>query len=99
MLRDSIIHPLWVFIAIVLSLLNGVQASPIDAEQIHVIDGDTITIKGRQPSVRLVGFNAPETGRAACKTELQLGAKALRRLRELVLSSILDFEYVPCSCP
>jgi micrococcal nuclease len=97
MLRDSVIRRLWVFIAIVLALLNGVQASPIDAEQIHVIDGDTITIKGHQPSVRLVGFNAPETGRAACKTELELGAKD--RLRELVVSSTLDFEYVPCSCP
>jgi len=52
-----------------------------------------------QPNVRLVGFNAPETRRAACDAERQLGAKATRRLRDLVRAGDLDFVYVACSCP
>src|SRR6516162_7035818 len=45
------------------------------------------------------GFNAPETRRAACEAERLLGAKATRRLRDLVRAGNLDFEYVACSCP
>src|SRR5262249_47976213 len=51
------------------------------------------------PYVRLVGLNAPETSNAACPAEADLGARATRRLRELVKLSNLDFEYVRCSCP
>jgi endonuclease YncB( thermonuclease family) len=50
-------------------------------------------------SVRLVGFNAPETRRAACEAERELGARATRRLRDLVRAGDLDFVYVTCSCP
>jgi hypothetical protein len=70
-------------------------AAPIDSADIHVIDGDTIRVYHQKPDVRLVGFNAPETRRAACEAEAELGAKATRRLRELVRSSNLDFEFVP----
>jgi endonuclease YncB( thermonuclease family) len=49
-------------------------------------------------NVRLVGFNAPETRRAACEAESELGAKATRRLRDIVRAGNLDFEYVACSC-
>jgi endonuclease YncB( thermonuclease family) len=41
-----------------------------------VIDGDTIKVYHEPPDVRLVGFNAPETRRAACEAEAELGAKA-----------------------
>ena len=58
--------------------------SPIDSANVHVIDGDTIRVHHQKPDVRLVGFNAPETCRAACEAEADLGAKATRRLRELV---------------
>src|SRR5258707_5059125 len=74
-------------------------AAPIDADDIRVIDGDTIRVYHEQPNVRLVGFNAPETRRAECEAEYQLGAKATRRLRDLVKAGGLDFEYIPCSCP
>ena len=74
-------------------------AESIDSDDVRVIDGDTIRVYHQQPDVRLVGFNAPETRRAACEAERQLGAKATRRLRDLVLAGNLDFEYVDCSCP
>ena len=72
---------------------------PIDPDDVRVIDGDTIRVYQQQPDVRLVGFNAPETRRAACEAERLLGAKATRRLRDLVRAGNLDFEYVACSCP
>jgi endonuclease YncB( thermonuclease family) len=74
-------------------------AEPIDSDDVRVIDGDTIRVYHEQPNVRLVGFNAPETRRAACETERELGAKATRRLRDLVRAGNLDFVYVACSCP
>ena len=74
-------------------------AEPIDPNDIRVIDGDTIRVYHQQPNVRLVGFNAPETRNAACQAELELGARATRRLRDLVRAGNLDFTYVRCSCP
>jgi len=59
-------------------------AEPIDPSDIRVIDGDTIRVYHQQPNVRLVGFNAPETRRAECEAEAELGAKATRRLRDLI---------------
>jgi endonuclease YncB( thermonuclease family) len=73
-------------------------AGPIDPADVRVIDGDTIRVQRQQPDVRLVGFNAPETRRAACYAEQQLGARATRRLRELVRGGGLDLSYVACSC-
>jgi hypothetical protein len=57
--------PLVLFIA----LSCPVSAEPIDPGDIRVIDGDTIRVYHEQPDVRLVGFNAPETQRAACEAE------------------------------
>lgn len=84
----------------VVFLLSGelTVAAPLDSADIHVVDGDTIRVHHKQPDVRLVGFNAPETHRAACEVEAELGAKATRRLRELVRTNNLDFEFVPCAC-
>src|SRR5690606_7895362 len=47
----------------------------------------------------LVGFNAPETRRAKCREESELGGKATARLRQLVRNGKLDFNYVACACP
>ena len=74
-------------------------AEPIDAIDVRVIDGDTIRVYHQQPNVRLVGFNAPETRRAECEAEAELGAKATRRLRDLIRDGHLEFQYVKCSCP
>jgi endonuclease YncB( thermonuclease family) len=69
-------------------------AAPIDPGDIRVIDGDTIRIYQQQPNVRLVGFNAPETRKAECEAERELGGRATRFLRDLVRAGNLDFEYV-----
>jgi endonuclease YncB( thermonuclease family) len=74
-------------------------AAPIEPDDIRVIDGDTIRVHHQQPNVRLVGFNAPETRRAQCEPERELGAKATRRLRDLVREGNLEFEFVACACP
>jgi len=76
-----------------------VSSAPIESDEVRVIDGDTIRIHHQRPDVRLVGFNAPETRRATCETERELGGKATGRLRDLVQSSKLDFEFVACACP
>jgi endonuclease YncB( thermonuclease family) len=76
-----------------------VSAEPIESADVRIIDGDTIRVHHKHPNVRLVGFNAPETRRAACEAERELGAKATRRLRDIVGAGNLDFVYVACSCP
>jgi endonuclease YncB( thermonuclease family) len=79
--------------------ISPVIAEPIDPQDIRVIDGDTIRAYHEPPDVRLVGFNAPETRNAACTAEAELGARATRRLRDLIRAGNLDFTYVRCSCP
>ena len=82
-----------------LTLWTGATLSaPMTPDEVRVIDGDTIRIHHQQPDVRLVGFNAPETRRAQCDFERDLGGKATARLRDLVRSTKLDFEFVTCSC-
>lgn len=78
---------------------NSATAEAISPDQVHVIDGDTIRLFNMKPDVRLVGFNAPETRRAKCDHERQLGDHATRRVRDLVHSEVLEFEYVNCACP
>ena len=73
---------------------GAVLSAPIASDEIRVIDGDTVRIGHQRPDVRLVGFKAPETRRAICEAERELGDKATRRLRDLVQSSKLDFEFV-----
>jgi len=75
------------------------NAERIDPADIWVLDGDTIQVFRQRPNVRLVGFNAPEIHNTACQAEADLGAKATRRLRDLVKLGNLEFEYVRCSCP
>ena len=86
-------------IAALLTSSRLTLAAPIDPGDVRVIDGDTIRVHQQQPNVRLVGFNAPETRRAACDAERELGAKATRRVRDLVRDGNLHFEFVACSCP
>jgi endonuclease YncB( thermonuclease family) len=70
----------------------------IPPSRILVLDGDTIRIDGRKPDIRLVGFNAPETSRAQCKAERDLGNAATRRLQQLVNGGALDLRSVACNC-
>ena len=86
--------------AALLLILSAASAAsaPMTADEVRVIDGDTIRLHQHKPDVRLVGFNAPETRRAVCDAERALGDQATRRVRDLVRSSKLDFEYVACAC-
>jgi endonuclease YncB( thermonuclease family) len=87
-------------IATLIGLATAISAiaEPIGPSDIRVIDGDTVRVYHQQPNVRLVGFNAPETRRAECAEEAELGAKATRRLRSIVREGRLEFQYVQCSC-
>ena len=70
------------------------------AISVRVVDGDTISLNDGRPDVRLVGFNAPETGsRARCDAERSKGEAAKSRLRQLVSTGSLGFQQVACSCP
>jgi endonuclease YncB( thermonuclease family)/ketosteroid isomerase-like protein len=82
-----------------LLVANPALAAPIAPDDIRVIDGDTIRVYHTQPNVRLAGFNAPETWRPACDAEAELGAKATRRVRDLMRAGDLEFEFVACSWP
>jgi endonuclease YncB( thermonuclease family) len=93
----TILHQFSFFLFIALSF--PISAEPVDSADIRIFDGDTIRVYHEQPNVRLVGFNAPETGRAACAAERDLGAKATLRPRDLVGAGDLDFVYVTCSYP
>jgi endonuclease YncB( thermonuclease family) len=72
-------------------------AAPIDPEDVYVIDGDTVTVFGAPPNVRLIGLNAPETHRAQCAAEWARGIQATQRLREIVHAGQLDFAFVACA--
>lgn len=81
------------------SNLSKSVPTPISTS-VRVIDGDTISLDDGRPDIRLLGFNAPETGsRARCEAERQKGEAAKRRLRELVSGGRSDFHQVACSCP
>ena len=54
----------------------------IRASAVHVIDGDTIEYVGL--SIRLVGFDTPETFNADCTDEKARGDAATARLRQLI---------------
>jgi endonuclease YncB( thermonuclease family) len=95
--RGGLVAAATLFMAVT-ALSCQVSAEPIGSADIRVIDGDTIRVHHKQPNVRLVGFNAPETRRAACEVERELGAKATRRLRDIVGAGNLDFVNVACSC-
>jgi micrococcal nuclease len=83
---------------VLVALLTGQSAATIvEPRQVHVIDGDTITVNGK--TIHLVGFIAPEIRDAQCKVERDLGDKAANRLRELVRAGGLDYSPVMCPCP
>lgn len=82
-------------------MARTVSVAPVPVStSVHVIDGDTISLGDGRPNVRLVGFNAPETGsRARCEAERKKGEAAGQRLRELVSNGRPEFQQVACSCP
>lgn len=71
-------------------------AAEIAPAAIRVLDGDTIRVNDARPDYRLVGFNSPETRRAQCEAEAQLGARATARLREIVRAGGLTCSATRC---
>jgi endonuclease YncB( thermonuclease family) len=90
---QAMICRLTLILAFVASIAN---ASSLDPSQVEVLDGDTIRIAGE--TFRLVGFDTPETYRARCPSERELGNRATFRLRQLVAAGGLDLERIPCAC-
>jgi len=71
-------------------------AAPAAPISVDVIDGDTISLNDGRPNVRLVGFNAPETGsRARCETERQKGEAAKHRLANSSAMAALTSSRLP----
>ena len=58
---------------------------------VRVIDGDTFVHGGR--TIRIADIDAPETHPPRCAREAELGARATRRLRALLVAG--PFELVP----
>ena len=62
--------------------------------RLTVVDGDTVNLAGQ--SIRLVGFDTPETYRAECAFERRLGDAATDRLRDLLArASSAQLAYLP----
>ncbi|NEK25136.1 hypothetical protein GV827_22480 [Sulfitobacter sp. JBTF-M27] len=71
----------------------------LKSRHITVVDGDTIRVRGQSASIRLVGFNTPETYNPVCEAGLALGKQATARLKELIRNaSSIELEIVPCAC-
>ncbi len=88
----------WILgLAVALAITQHAGAYPLEANQIRVIDGDTIAADGR--TVHLVGFIAPEMHSAQCPAERELGVKASKRMRGLILAGGLDYSPASCPCP
>jgi micrococcal nuclease len=80
------------------TIVRGASDAAITSGEITVVDGDTIRAKGR--TIRLVGFDAPESdNRASCPQERELAGRATARLRSLVSGGGLELRLVPCACP
>src|SRR5215469_3354426 len=79
--------------------VTAVYAEPIASNDIYVLDGSTIDMRGQR--IRLVGFDAPDEGqRAGCETERTLGARTAARLRQISRrGDKIDLQMVACACP
>src|SRR5882762_2463033 len=92
------LQPFWAALVAILFLAGELaRADVVEPWQVRVIDGDTIALNGK--TIHLVGFIAPETRDAQCKAERDLGDKAARRMRDLILAGGLDYSPVICPCP
>lgn len=63
-------------------LVQAARGETLSAEQIIVIDGDTIDVAGKR--WRLMGFDTPETYYARCAAEMVKGKAATARLVVLI---------------
>lgn len=82
--RNRRLGLLWLVVVFGATIATDASAERIEPASIRVIDGDTIELHGQ--TVRLVGFDTPETWKPECDFELVLGQQATARLAELVSS-------------
>lgn len=79
------------------SVASAESGDAINPFEITVIDGDTIRARGR--TVRLIGFDAPESGSLArCDRERETADRAAAHMRSLVAGGGLELRLVRCSC-
>lgn len=64
------------------ALLAPSPASAFDTSACSVVDGDTLKCAGQR--LRILGIDAPETGKARCEAEKRAGALAKRKMQELI---------------
>lgn len=77
---------------------KAISNGPVSTSGLRVVDGDTVKLSSGA-SIRLVGFNTPETYKPRCDRELQLGKQATARLKALVRgANSLDLDLVRCAC-
>jgi endonuclease YncB( thermonuclease family) len=82
-----------------MTMTCGVSAEPISANDISVVDGDTIDAHGQR--YRMVGYDTPEIATPRRKVgpgERGVATIAKERFTELLKSGPLDLVEVPCSC-
>jgi endonuclease YncB( thermonuclease family) len=74
-------------VAMIIQPAHGedVPSGVIERERMAVLDGDSITVDGRE--WRLMGFDVPEFADAKCEGEHRAGLFAKRRLTELVANA------------
>lgn len=66
----------------------------VSPRSLSAVDGDTIKRAGQ--TIRLVGFDTPETYQPQCDAELRRGKAATAKLRELLASaSTAELTYLP----
>ena len=71
-----------------------IELDRVIPSHLTVVDGDTVNLAGQ--SIRLVGFDTPETYRAECASERRLGDAATDRLRDLLArASSAQLAYLP----
>jgi micrococcal nuclease len=66
-------------------------AETVPGSSLRVIDGDTVQTAGGE-TIRVYNIDAPETDRARCDAEYDLGVRAARRLRELLSARPVSIE-------
>ena len=62
--------------------LQTATVENVSPNRLTVVDGDTVLLAGE--TIRLIGFDTPETYRAQCDAERAQGDAATERLRELL---------------
>lgn len=78
-------------------LILALTAGPAPAAGLVAVDGDTVKADG--VTVRLVGFDTPESGdHARCPAERALADRATARLRAILATGNARLTFVPCSC-